>query len=250
MFFLKNVLAQDDIHTKILENKSNLHCPTGFVLDRIHYNQIEDLSENLDFSPRCIWKTIRKNAEKYAKGITQGFAFGVEIDASYSAISAGLGTELVMFKLDDDKLLLGMTRIKHIDASLSLSGISLTQSVVLGSCPEQLQSYVGWFRYFGAIAMLRNSGITLPITGITTGCNTITSVRGMSSPIIIAGYSLYEQLGNPIIVTGPRVKPLLNFMKGLNTIKANYKNAKKSNRVNFSVPPGISIPELIEGTEK
>lgn len=200
---------------KYLENEDHLKCPTGFVYDRVYFDQIEELVEQMDFSPACIWKTIKKNATNHAKSKVQGFAFGSQIGASYY-VGGGVGTELVMFPIDDQKMLVSMVRLKFTDVSVSLAGVSRTQSVVFGNCTNGIEGYMGWFRYYGAAAMLKNTGITRPITGKPTGCDSITSIRGMNSPVVVGGYAYYEPLGRPIIVTGPRVQPLLNYIKKLN----------------------------------
>ena len=208
----KSFASNSEILT-LNSSNMNLPCPKGFVLDRKHFKDIKKLVGQVSLSPGCIWDTIKKNAKNVDHQI-HGFSFSTIIEASFG-IGAMIGTELVLMPYDHETIIATMVRIESGSIGISLAGASFTQSVIFGDCPDNIDSYLGVFKSFGAIAMMNNFGHT-KVLGSPTGCNSITSIRGMTSPIVGGGISFYNKIGKSILVKGKKVKPLLKFFKILN----------------------------------
>ncbi|MBT6326770.1 MAG: hypothetical protein HOJ35_12445 [Bdellovibrionales bacterium] len=207
-----NKINRNIIH---LENSNYEHsCPTGHVWDRKNFNSIEKIIRSTSFVPECIWGTIDKNAKYYVENKVVGFSFGSVLEASLF-IGTAIGTELVVIPWDDNTLMVGMVRFQGGSLSASLSGGSLTQSVIYGKCKNGILGYLGLFQSKAMIAMMQNTGVKM-FFGKRTGCNSITSVRGSTSPIVGVALTIYEQLGNFAFVQGPGVQSMLDYIKALN----------------------------------
>ena len=203
-------------HNIIYLDKNNYDrsCPTGHVWNRKNFNSIEEIIHSTSFDPACIWGTIDKNANYYVKNKVIGFSFGTVLEASL-IIGTTIGTELVVIPWDDNTLMVGMVRFQGGSLSASLSGGSLTQSVIYGKCKNGIFGYLGFFQSKGMIAMMQNTGVKM-FFGKRTSCNSITSVRGSTSPIAGVALTMYEQLGNFALVKGPGIQRMLDYIKELN----------------------------------
>ncbi|MCK5073497.1 MAG: hypothetical protein KAQ98_08740 [Bacteriovoracaceae bacterium] len=204
---------------KYLDQEEGLSCPKGLVLDRERFDSIEEKIEKMDFSPKCIWDTIKKkNAERLNEKIL-GFSWGTTMEAS-SGIGVQIGTEIIFMPIDDRTAMIGAVKYEGASFSFGLSGVSLTQSIVFGDCKDNIFGYLGWFKSWGFIAMTKTLGAEHPFKDNSeTGCNMITSTRGMTSPVLTVSRTYYKQLGQFIMVEGPRVQPLIDYIYRTNAEK-------------------------------
>lgn len=200
-----------------LNYEDDVVCPSG-IFEHLHSNaSIAEIARKIDLNPQCIWKTIRRNAAKKGE-IIRGFAFGTVSEISMTG-GIGVATELVIMKYDDQTLMIGQIYSESGLVAVGLPGVSLTQSVVFGNCPEALFSYLGWFDTVSALAMSKSYGkadYNLPGIGRYSGCNALTSTRGSTAPVLGASQSYYHQEAPFVLVRGPRAAPLLNFLAELN----------------------------------
>lgn len=208
---------------KYLEKSDDLKCIKG-----VTNNTISEIIDRMDFSPECIWKTIRKYNAESKERIPEkvlGFSFGSVIDASiYVGITNG--QELVVQKVDNNTLMVGYIKYSGGSLSVSLPGPSLTQSVIFGVCKDNIFGYLGWFKNKGRFAITSHYGIYENIFDTKyTGCKAISSTLGLSSPIGIASATEYKQNGEFMLVTGPRVKKLIQYINWINA-KKGYINDK------------------------
>ncbi|OFZ17901.1 MAG: hypothetical protein A2X94_12730 [Bdellovibrionales bacterium GWB1_55_8] len=203
-----------------LQNDGDVHCPSG-IFEHLHSSStIRKVAEKLDLSPGCIWKTIRKNAENRKKPV-HGFAFGSVSEISMTA-GIGVSTELVIMKYDEKTLMIGQVYTEAGVVSIGLPGVSLNQSVIYGHCADGIFGYLGWFDTISALALSHNYGKAAyapPTFGTYSGCNSLTSTRGTTTPILGASQSYYHQNSPFILVGGPRAAPLLKYISELNRRK-------------------------------
>ena len=212
----------DDVRPYVLhlKNGPNLVCPSmniAQVDDK--FDDIDTLISGLSLSPECIWKTISNNAKRLAKNLAaiHGFAFGAVLEASM-AVGAQFGPELVIMPFDDTHLLVGMVRFQGGDLSIGLSGAGFTQAVIHGECAHSIWSYLGWFKSFSSLAITRSIGVNFPLIDENRSyCDALASTRGMNSSVIGISYTHYEQLGKFLLVSGPRTRSMIDFIKKLNT---------------------------------
>ena len=200
-------------YVRIDQSNKDLPCPTGFIVDRENFKGLEELLYKINLTPDCIWTTIKKNAENIPKKIN-GFSYGTLIEASLG-VGVMLGTELVLMPSDDDSIIAAMVRIEGGSLGVGLAGASLSQSVIYGDCPHKIESYLGMFKSVGAIAMMNNYGFT-GLFGRRTGCDSITSIRGLTSPVIGTGFSFYNLVSGPIKIRGSKIQELKKYFEGLN----------------------------------
>jgi len=214
--YLKGLIHQNIIYLD--DAKKVKSCPSGFIWDRENFNNIVSLVKKTSFDPHCIWDTIDKNARHYV-GANRviGFSFGTVLEASLG-VGANIGTELIFMPWGQDALMVGMVRFEGGSFSLSLSGGSRSQSVIYGRCKNNIFGYLGLFQSKAALAMMENIGVKR-LWGKKTGCNSITSIRGATSPIAGVALSIYNQVGKFAIVKGPGVHGILNYISSLNYYK-------------------------------
>lgn len=207
------------MHPTILQlnHGDDVICPSG-IFEHLHSSaSISEIARKVDLSPECIWKTIRQNAAQ-KKQVIRGFAFGTISEISMTG-GVGVATELVVMKYDDRTLMMGLIYSKSGVVALGLPGVSLTQSLIFGNCPDALFSYLGWFDTVSALAMSSSYGkaeYDLPGFGQYSGCNALTSTRGSTTPVLGASQSYFHQEDPFVLVTGPRAAPLLKFLAELN----------------------------------
>lgn len=209
--FLGELKAENSVF--LAGENDNLPCPTGFVLDRKNYNDLDDLLQKVSLSPDCIWGTIKKNAERQVTHV-EGFSFGTVIEASLG-VGVMIGTELVLMSDGKEGVYAAIVRIEGGGVGMSLAGASLTQSVIYGECNNAIENYLGMFKSIGGIAMMNNYG-TNGFFGKRTNCNSITSIRGLTSPIVGAGFSFYNLVDGPLLIKGPKVAEFIKYIKDLN----------------------------------
>lgn len=215
VFLAHSIPCQSSASPSTFLNGDNDHlpCPTGFVVDRKNYNDLPDLLQKVNLSPDCIWGTIKKNAERHDVKV-EGFSYGTVIEASLG-VGVMIGTELVLISNGEGGVYAAIVRIEGGGVGMSLAGASLTQSVIYGDCENSVEKYLGMFKSVGGIAMMNNYG-TNGLFGKMTNCNSITSIRGLTSPIIGAGFSFYNLVDGPILIKGPKVDELVKYFQQLN----------------------------------
>lgn len=194
-----------------------LKCPTlkAVMVDK-DFDDIENFVENISFDPECLWGITDMFGEYLGKGKIQGFSIGGVIEASLY-IGAMFGSEFVMMPFDEDHLLVGMVKFRGGDLGLGLPGVSLVQSMIYGDCPNYIWSYLGWFKGKSGMGVTSNHSIKFPFLDETRSyCDSVSSIRGVTFPAASVSYTEYLQLGQFILLTGPRVRPMIRYVEALN----------------------------------
>ncbi len=219
IFFLlwqMTILEAKNIESIYLQKNADQWCPTGMVWGKRDFKNLRERVLNMKFSPRCIWDTILKDAEDL-KGSVRGFSFASPIAVGPIA-NIGGGSELVVMKNDAENLLVAQVRYRHLSVDISLPiGGGLSQSVIFGDCSDDIDSYLGWFETYVALAKSRNKGRDgiVPFQRDLTGCESISSIRGLNSSIVGVGVSYYELLDGPYLIYGPGVQDLIDHLEKL-----------------------------------
>lgn len=198
----------------VLEKKEGQSCPTGMLFTKSDWYNLEERIQGMKLSPSCIWDTIKEDIAD-RRGEVFGVVFGSLIGVG--AIMAGTaGSELVIFKYDQKHLIVAQVRYKALSAEISFPlGVSRTQSVVFGHCEGGVSDYLGWFESYMVIAKSRNLGrkSVVPLRRELTGCESLTSTRGLNSSFIGIATSSYQLLGRPLVVSGPGVEEMLKYLE-------------------------------------
>lgn len=210
----QNSFTAESLTQIVLEKKEGQSCPTGMLFTKSDWYNLEERIHQMKLSPSCIWDTIQQDTADH-RGEVYGFAFGSLIGVG--AIIAGTaGSELVIFKQDQKHLVVAQIRYKALSAEISFPfGVSRTQSVIFGHCEGGVNDYLGWFESYMAIAKSRNLGrkSVVPLQRELTGCESLTSTRGLNSSFIGTSVSSYELLGKPLIVSGPGAEEMLKYLE-------------------------------------
>lgn len=209
----------DRLYPKVvyLDNNENVKCIKG-----LRNKSVPEIINSMDFSPECLWETIKKHNAESNERISErvlGFSYGSVIEASIY-IGYTTGQELVIMQVDNETLMVGYVRYRGGSLSVSLSGPSLTQSVIYGDCDDQIFGYLGWFKFTGRMAITHQIGIYSNLFDSQySGCNSIASTLGATSPIATIGATEYTQNGQFMLVKGPRIRPMINYLNKINAEK-------------------------------
>jgi hypothetical protein len=200
---------------RVYLDRRGAECPTGFATEA----DVRDLARRVrdwDYHPQCIWETIQEDAAD-ERGLVKGFAFGITAGLS-RGVGYTLGNEIVVFREGERALRVGVVAYRALGADLTLPiGTSRSQSVIYGRCNDGLESYLGWFENYSALAKTlslgRKSGI--PFRRELTGCNAHTSTLGMTSSIVGMSSAYYWALGPSVVVEGPGVADMVEYLDAL-----------------------------------
>lgn len=208
--FIKKIIYLDG-------DESDGACPSGVFQHLESADDIVSIAKKIKYSPECVWKTIQWWA-KHSNERVRGFAFGGTAEISM-VVGVQTGTEWVISRVAPLTLMVGQVTYTGGDLSLGIPGVSLTQSVIHGDCYNGIYGYLGWFDAFSALAITHAYGrykSGFIGFGEHTQCNATQSTRGSTTPIIGASQVYYEQKGDFVLLTGPRVMPMIHFFDELN----------------------------------
>lgn len=186
--------------------------------------------------------------------VEASFGLGLPFILDLASIGFEKGLELSIVRYGQDRLMIGFVKSGGVDLNaVALPvGLSPIQGIIRGQCEHGINSYLGSFlsgelaasnhsigfneKHFfqRAIQELTNFALASGFneyelteslksssahSQILSGCNSFTSIMGATAALLGTSYTYYVPASQFVIVEGPRIQPLLNFLDQINQNK-------------------------------
>lgn len=156
-----------------------------------------------------------KNIAAFKDKEFRGFMIGWDLGASLSVFGSNVGRELIVVRSGADSLQIGVVTYNGVSGGASIipAGVSPQAGILHGDC-KNIDDYLGYFGTVDVAGVEWNSGLAPDSSaGVRqTGCDSTSVLIGMTTPIALAGVSLYRKNSQVVEVRGPRIKKLLEMM--------------------------------------